>query len=207
MSAERGFVRGNRFVHAVEGFRFQVPDGFRLYNDGDIVWALGPDKVIVKLDRASVAEETDPLDYLTNDWAGSLALREVRRLDVNGLSGASAWMRFQGLNTFAAVIFLRSGVAYRFLIGVPPQLGDRYDGDINSIVSSFGPVRDQGAQFGPLQIAIRQLSNRERMEEMAVRLRLDPERTAEFYLINDRPEGELVEPGTWLKLIEERPAR
>eukprot|EP00439_Symbiodinium_sp_Y106_P087745 s1_g281.t1 len=207
MPAERGFVRGNRFVHTVEDFRFQVPDGFRLYNAGDVVWALGPDKVIVKLDQVSVAEETDPLTYLTTDWAGALALRDMQRLDINGLPGASAWMRFQGLNTFAAVILPRPGSAYRFLIGVPPQLGDRHNGDIHSIISSFGLVRDQDTKVGLLRIRVVQTAHGERMEDVAMRMRMDSERSAEFYLINDRRPGDLVAAGTWLKLIEERLVR
>ncbi len=201
---EQGFIRGNQFVHPVEGFRFQVPDGFRLHNAGDVIWALGPDKVIVKLDQVLFDKETDPLTHLTTDWAGSLALRDVQRLSVNGLPGASAWMRFQGLNTYAAVIVLRPVGAYRFLIGVPPQVGDRHNGDIESIISSFGVLGGQDAKIGPLQIRIVQTSTGERMEEVATRLRLDPARAAEFYLINDRGPEELISPGTGLKLIEEQ---
>ncbi len=206
-SPDQGYVRGNHFVHTVEGFRFQVPDGFRLYNAGDVVWALGPDKVIVKFDQVSVADETDALDYLINDWAGSLALRDGQRLDINGLPGASAWMRFQGLNTFAAAILPRPGVAYRFLIGVPPQLGDRHNGDIESIISSFRLVRAQDANMGPLQIGLLQTSTGERMEDVVTQLRMEPDRAAEFYLINGRRAGDLIAPGTSIKLIEERTVR
>ncbi len=203
MPSDQGFVRGQRFVHPIEEFRFQVPDTFRLYNAGDVVWALGPDKVIVKFDRLSEETQTAPLDYLTNDWAGSLALRDVQSFEVNGLSGASAWMRFQGLNTYAAVIMRPSTQIYRFLIGVPPQVGDQYNDDIQDIVASFGLINEGAMRAGPRKIRVLQTSEAERLKDIAARLRISPEMEAEFFLINGRSESELVPAGTLLKVIDE----
>ncbi len=202
-SKEQGFVRGNRFEHLVEGVHFEVPDTFQLFIAGDVVWAFGPDKVIAKFDRHDVERELGALSYLTNDWAGSLVLQDVRQFDVDGLPGASAWMRFQGLNTLAAVVIARPGKAYRFLIGVPPQIGDKYHDEIQKIVTSFGLVDEKDANTGPLQIGILETSGRERMSDIAKRLQLNGESEALFYLINGRQAEDQVPAGTLLKRIEE----
>ncbi len=206
MAREKGFVRGNRFVHLVEGVHFEVPSGFHLVNAGDIVWALGPDKVIVKFDQQALQPNVDAAAYLTNDWAGSLALSDVRRFDVGGLPAASAWMRFQGLNTLAVVIVGRPGEAFRFLIGVPPQVGDRHNGDIQSIVRSFGLTDERDAGTGPLEIRTWQTQGRARMSDIATGLKLSSDQTADFLLINGRKGNEFVPAGTILKRIEEVPA-
>lgn len=207
MPEEQGFVRGDRFVHPLEGIHFQVPDSFQLFNAGDVVWALGPDKVIVKFDHLAVDQEAEPLAYLTNDWAASLALQDADRFDVNGLPAASAWMRFQGLNTLAAVIIARPGKAYRFLVGVPPQVGDRHNGEIQEIVTSFRLVDERDANTGPQQIRILETAGNIRMGDVATRLRLDSESEALFYLINGRRAEDLVPARTLLKRIEEAPLR
>lgn len=203
MPMEQGFVRGNRFVHLVEGVHFQVPDTFQLFNTGEGVWSLGPDKVIVKFDRRLLEQDTDPLGYLTNDWAGSLELQNVRQFDINGLPAASAWMRFQGLNTLATVIFARPGRAYRFLIGVPPQVGDRHHDEIQDIVMSFGLVDERDTNTGPLQIGILETSRSERMSDVARHLQLNEESEALFFLINGKRAADHVPAGTLLKRIEE----
>ncbi|WOF75298.1 M48 family metalloprotease [Parvibaculaceae bacterium PLY_AMNH_Bact1] len=203
MSADQGFVRGNRFVHLVEGIHFEVPDTFQLFNTGDVVWAFGPDKVIAKFDRHRVDQETDPLAYLTDDWAASLALRDAHRFDVNGLPAASAWMRFQGLNTLAAVIIAHHGKAYRFLIGIPPQVGDRHHDEIQEIIASFGLIDETNADTGPLRIRTLEAPGSARMGEIADRLSLDGENEAAFYLINGKRAEDLVSAGSLLKRIEE----
>lgn len=203
MQAEQGFVRGNRFLNIVEGVRFQVPEAFQLFNTGDVVWALGPDKVIVKYDHLPIDVKVDALTYLTTDWAGSLALRDVRQLSVSGLPGASAWMRFQGLNTLATVIVTRPGRAHRFLIGVPPQVGERHAEDIQAIIDSFGLIGGRDAQVGPLEINVLEMSSAERMGDVAQRLQLDAAQSEMFYLINSRGADDPVAPGLLIKRIEE----
>ena len=203
MPAEQGFVRGTRFVHLVEGVRFQVPDTFQLFNTGEGVWALGPEKVILKFDHRLLERDADPLGYLTTDWAGSLALQDVRQFDMDGLPAASAWMRFQGLNTLATVIFARPGEAYRFLIGVPPQAGDRYNDDIQQIITSFGLVDARDVKTGPLQIRVLEASGGERMSDVANQLQLKGESEALFFLINGRQAEDRVPAGALLKRIVE----
>lgn len=203
MPAERGFVRDNRFVHLVEGVHFQVPDTFQLFNTGEGVWALGPDKVIMKFDRRLLERDTDPLSYLTNDWAGSLALQNVRQFELGGLPAASAWMRFQGLNTLATVVFARPGRAYRFLIGVPPQVGDQHHDEIQDIVTSFGLVDERDANTGPLQIGILEISRSGQMSDVARRLQLYGESEVLFFLINGKRGDDHVPAGALLKHIEE----
>ncbi|MEQ9587169.1 MAG: M48 family metalloprotease [Parvibaculaceae bacterium] len=203
MPTEQGFVRGDRFVHLVEGVHFQVPDTFQLFNTGEGVWALGPDKIIMKFDRRLLEQNTDPLGYLTNDWARSLALQNVRQFDIGGLPAASAWMRFQGLNTLATVIFARPGRAYRFLIGVPPQAGDQHHDEIQEIVTSFGLVDERDANTGPLQIGILETSASDRMSDVAKQLQLSGESEALFFLINGKRADDHVAAGTLLKRIEE----
>ncbi len=207
MPAERGFVRDSRFIHPVEGIRFQVPSGFRLFHGGDIVWALGPDKTIVKFDHVFVDGAVEPLTYLTDDWAGSLVLHGVRRFDLNGLSAASAWMRFQGLNTLAVAIMGRPGKVYRFLIGAPPQVGEQYHDDFQTLIASFELMDERDGELGPLRIRILKLGGSERMRDVAERLRLAGNSEAAFYLINGKRAGDTVPAGTVLKWLDDGASR
>lgn len=205
-SPDQGYVRGQRFVHMVQRCQFEVPSSFRLHNANDVVWAIGPEKVVVKFDYEKVRVGIDPVAYLTNDWASSLALKDVRRFEIAGLASASARMRFQGLNTLAVVIAARPGEVYRFLIGVPPQVGDRHNEAISQIVSSFRLVDQHEQGLGPLRIQVVETPKSGPLAQIANELGSYALDGGELELLNGVNGDEVVPARTSIKLIEEAAA-
>jgi len=202
-SPEQGYVRGQRFVHMVQGYQFEVPGSFRLVNADKVVWAIGPEKVVVKVDHVRVPSGIEPVTYLTNDWASSLALKDVRQFEIAGLSSASARMRFQGLNTLAVVISARPGELYRFLIGVPPQVGERYHEALSQIVSSFRLMGEGDKGLGSLRIKVMDTLRDGTIEQVSRDLGLPVQDRAELELLNGLERNEIVPARTLIKLIEE----
>jgi predicted Zn-dependent protease len=202
-SPDQGYVRGQRFVHAIQGYQFEVPDDFRLVSADNVVWAIGPEKVIAKLDDVRVPIDFEPATYLTDEWAGSLALTDVRQFEVAGLASASAGMRFQGLNTLAVVIAARPGTAYRFLIGVPPQVGDRYRDAVWNIVTSFQLIDRNDAGAGLRRITTLEVPRQGRIAQIAADLDLSSIEDAELELLNGLATGDLVPARKVIKLIAE----
>lgn len=205
-SPDQGYVRDQRFVHMVQRYQFEVPPSFQLHNTNKVVWAIGPEKVVVKFDHERVPVGLDPVGYLTDDWAASLALKDVRQFEIAGLASASARMRFQGLNTLAVVIAARPGEVCRFLIGVPPQAGARYNGAISQIVSSFRLMDQNDEGLGPLRIKVVDTPKGGTLAQVAGDLGLSAQDRAELELLNGLKRDEVVPARTLIKLIEEGPA-
>ncbi len=205
-SPDQGYVRGQRFVHMVQRYEFPVPSSFRLHNANEVVWAIGPEKIVVKFDHESVPVGMDPVAYLTDDWAASLALKDVRQFEIAGHSSASARMRFQGLNTLAVVIAARPGTVYRFLIGVPPQAGERHNDAISQIVSSFRLMDQNDQGFGPLRLKVVETQKSGSLAQVADGFELYALDRAELELLNGVKRDEHVPARTLIKLIEEAAA-
>jgi len=205
-SPDQGYVRGQRFVHMVQRYQFEVPPSFRLLNTDKVVWAIGPDKVVVKFDHARVPVGLDPVAYLSEEWAASLALRDVHQFEIAGLASASARMRFQGLNTLAVVIAARPGEVYRFLIGVPPQVGDRHNDAISQIVSSFRLMDQNDEGLGPLRIMVVETSKSGPLAQVSRDWGVYVRDRAERELLNGLARGAFVPARTRVKLITEDPS-
>ena len=136
-SREDGYIRGRYFIQAEARYRFQVPQNFQLANTRDAVWAMGPDKIIVKFDVSRKEPDQEIAAYLTDDWAAALALQDVRVFEIDGLASSSARTRLRGLETQVFAIEAAPDLVYRFLVGVPSQIGDEYDLTITDMVESF----------------------------------------------------------------------
>ena len=51
-SPHHGYARGRRFIHPIQRYRFDVPDGFGLKSLPDAVIATSPAKMLIQVDRA-----------------------------------------------------------------------------------------------------------------------------------------------------------
>ncbi|MGF1553983.1 MAG: M48 family metalloprotease [Paracoccaceae bacterium] len=96
-SAAQGFVSDGRFVHPELDFSFAVPRGWQVQNTPSaVVMTDGARRVIFDGGRPQTG---DPVDYLTEVWAPSLAretrtgrLRDVERLRIDGEPAARGAM-------------------------------------------------------------------------------------------------------------------
>jgi len=67
--ADEGYIRGRTFAHPKLKFSFEVPAGFRLYNQSQAVVARdGDGKAIIQFDRAPKPYAGPMTDYLTRAW-------------------------------------------------------------------------------------------------------------------------------------------
>ena len=92
----QGFVRGRTFVHPDLRFAFDVPAGYTLSNEPDVIAANGPREAMLLVDSVN-DPGGDPAAYLARGWAPEIAagvaagpLTDLRSLRVNGLDAAQA---------------------------------------------------------------------------------------------------------------------
>ncbi len=201
---EDGYIRGRDFIHAVERYRFQVPLNFHLVNSRDAVWVIGRDKVIVKFDTGFKEAAHDIVSYLRNDWAAAFVLQEVRRFEINGLAAVSARTRLRGLDTHVVAIEAGSGLVYRFLVGVPPQVGDRYDAVINTMIESFRMMSvREAASVKPQRLRIVSVRAGTPYADLARQMVSFEDPLARFRLLNALPQDEVLSTGQPVKLVVE----
>lgn len=202
-SPEDGYVRGQRFVHAQAGYQFEVADGFRLSNTPAAVWALGPHKSILKFDQGEKDSDM-PIDrYLVEQWAAQLNVVQVQRLEVNGMQAASARTRLQGLSTHIVAIEFSPTRVYRFLVGIVPQMGEKYAPLIDEMVASFRRLSPaERAKTGPYRISVVRHKQGVAVEAIARTMAGDDDKLAQFRILNGRTDAARLD-GEPIKLLVE----
>lgn len=153
-NASGGTVRGNRFAHTEQGFTFQVPEGFSLSNSETAVLASGPRETALRFDSvARKGLQGSATDYIASGWVNGLDEGSIKRVKVNGMTGASARAQ-AGDWQFSIHVMPRGDYYYRFILAAP-----RTNADIGStgesIVSTFRGLRKtEAANFAPLRLRI-----------------------------------------------------
>ena len=111
----QGFIRGRVFSHPKLKFRFEVPEGFRLFNTPQAVIAKGPNDATIIFDSAKRSADGPITYYLQNIWGRNANLRNVERLNVNGLDAATGIIRQRGQTIRAIAIRKDLHTIYRFM--------------------------------------------------------------------------------------------
>ncbi|MGE4218613.1 MAG: M48 family metalloprotease [Alphaproteobacteria bacterium] len=90
---DEGLILGRTFVHRGLGFRFDVPEGFRMTKRPGRVVAVPPgsDKVAIVFDRGDGRFQGPMTQYAQFLAPQGVILRELERLDINGMEAATGW--------------------------------------------------------------------------------------------------------------------
>jgi predicted Zn-dependent protease len=203
-----GVVRGQRFIHPVLRFTFQVPDGYRLMNGADQVTAQGPD------DASAIAFDLGPRDYsgdlasyLSQDWAAKLSLSDVQSITINGAPAATGHAQ---VDTDSGRLYVRMTVIrlddaiYRFLSIAVPDKASRLDADFLSAAGSFRRLSaSEAAAIKPKRIKIVTVGNADSIAGFAQRMAFSDYREERFRALNGLQPGDKLTPGQRVKIVVE----
>ncbi|MBM3518549.1 MAG: peptidase M48 [Alphaproteobacteria bacterium] len=204
---EQGFVRDHTFSHPKLGLTFTVPEGFRLINTAEAVYAAGPDGARIRFDGASKDATGDPLTYLTRVWARGTRLAEVERLRINGLDAATGRTQAQGPNGAIDIRLIAIRLdddIYRLLFAAPPQVTPEWSREFRRTTYSFRRLgAAEAAALTPYRIRLAQVAPGDTAEDFA-RLMLEPEHAAElFRVLNALDENQEPPVGSTVKYVSD----
>jgi predicted Zn-dependent protease len=212
---EQGFVRGTSFLHPKLMFRFDVPEGFRLFNSTQRVVARNPQEAIILFDSARLATPGGARpggqairEYLTQSWSRDLALTDVEEIAIAGLPAATGWARVdtnRGQRDLRLVaILFDAATVYRFTYITPPALTQSLAFDLRRSTYSFRPLTPaEAAQLRPLRLKIVHAGAGDSVAALADRLALTDHRDAQFRALNGLKPEDPVLPGQAVKLVVE----
>lgn len=128
-SRKQGFVRGDTFYHPEIGFKFDVPNGFKVQNQPTQIAMVSADKSeIMIFDMDRIQGDQKPREYISYLWMKDQKISDIQSFEVNAMPAASA--RFSGMvNNRASEIILvaiewKPKNYARFQIAVPQSGAD-----------------------------------------------------------------------------------
>ena len=207
---KQGVRKGREFAHPEMGFRFQVPPGFVLFNSPQRVLARGPGGAVIRFDmekQEKAKEVKDLRRYLTGGWSHGLSLRNVERIEVNGLAGvtaASGWRSKDGGREDLRLIVLRDGPEriYRFIFLTPRELTGQMARELQRTTYSFRRLsKEEAAAVRPLRIRVVDVEPGDTVKSLAAIMPIEPFAVDWFELLNGVKRNLPLIPGTQVKIV------
>ena len=206
---EQGVRKGRTFTHPGLRIQFRVPPGFVMFNSPRQVTALGPKKSVVVFDMApeKTARRVRSLtSYLTSAWGSRLALKNVEKVNVNGLDAATAEARANSRSgprdIRLVVIRGRTGKIFRFAFISPPDMTGRLRVEFQRTTFSFRHISEQEvAAIKPLKIKITAVRASDTPDSLAAGMPFEKFRRRWFEVMNRLRLEKGLEPGVSVKTV------
>src|SRR5665213_4634818 len=200
----QGFVRDRMFIHPGLAIGFTVPVGFVIDNTSDAVLATGVDGTALRFDAVGLAQGTDLADYLKSGWINGLDPNSIRSFSVNGLQAASAEAAAKGWAFEIAVIQSGGAATYRFIFANETR-SPVFKGEADQTVASFRTVpQAELAALKALHIHIVTAAPGDTDAIVARRMHGVDRGLELFRVLNGLQPGVAIQPGTRLKIVDDR---
>jgi predicted Zn-dependent protease len=200
----QGFVRDRMFIHPGLAIGFTVPEGFVIDNTSDAVLATGVDGTALRFDAVGLAQGTDLADYLKSGWINGLDPASIRSFAVNGLQAASAEASAKGWFFEIAVVQSGGAATYRFIFANEAR-SPVFKAEADQTVASFRTMSQQElAALKALHIHIVTAAPGDTDAIIARRMHGVDRPLDLFRVLNDLQPGVAIQPGTKLKIVDDR---
>lgn len=207
---EQGIRKGRVFAHAELGIQFEVPPGFVLFNSPSKVLARGPNGsvIIFDMERAQKAQKVESLKaYVLNSWGDGLSLREIEKIDVNNLEGATGRGRLRmkdGSLKDIRLLAIRENAdrIYRFAFLTPPAFTVRMATDFQRTSYSFRRLSpDEVASIRPLRLRVVTVTEDDTAASLAADMPFEKGGLEWFEVLNGLTRGQPLISGEKVKTV------
>ncbi len=211
-SAEQGFARGNVFYHPKIGFKFSVPQGFKIVNNPRQVVATSNHGVMMLFDFAKNDGRHDPQTYLRDVWMsgtnGQVQVQSVEAITVNGMRAATGFVEgsIGGKDMQIRLIeieFSNKQIA-RFQIGLPSGLTKSQMNGVKVASYSFSRLSvSERKRLRPYRVKIITARSSDNVSSLSSRMVQDDLKEQRFRVLNGLYNGQGIVAGRMYKIVVE----
>jgi len=207
---EQGITRGNVFTHPTLNFRFEVPDGFTIHNQPDLVAATEKSGAVIKFAGTPAQDIRDAggmEQFLTRKWGGGFTLEGVEWLDINGMKAvtghATVWSGRSNVDVRRILIEMDRDTYWRFQFETPPQETSRLNEPFRRTTYSFRrPTQAEHADAVPDRVRVVEVGAGVRAEDLIASMAV-PELKAEWFeSLNGIKQSDALAPGQKVKVVK-----
>lgn len=212
-SPDQGYARDGVFAHGGLNIRYEVPDGFTLFNSPNQVTAFGPGGAAIVFDTGPKNYGGSMRDYIAQTWGRNARLSDLQTIDVNGLDAATATTRGNAQGRAADVRLVairgREGHTFRLVFFSPSNRTRALATPYRETTYSFRHMT--GAErraLKPLRIRIYTVRRGDTIDRV-VRRQMDIKKFAKdrFLLLNGLRANSRLKVGQKVKVIKEGSGR
>lgn len=206
----QGTVRGRVFTHAALGFRFEVPEGFKIENHPDIVFAKDEAGTVIKFAGAATREVKDAGSmerYLLYRWTQSGKLEGVEHITINGMQAVTGRTRMtSGFQTFEVrriVIEMDKDNYWRFQFEVPSNQIDKMNEPLRRTTYSFRkPTSEEMKEARAFRVRVVEVGPGVTKQNLIDSMAIPEFKDEYFHAINGFAPDDAAQPGQKVKVIK-----
>lgn len=213
---EQGIVRGRVFAHPQLRVSFRVPPGFVITNTSSRVVARDKSGSMVIFDMAggkaarAAMSARDLRRYLVDDWGRNIALKDVERIEINGMEAATGRGKMQSgggawKDVRLVAIRERPERIYRFLFATAPGMTKSLRTELQRTTYSFRRLsKKEAGELKPLRIKVVRVRPGDSARTFIDAMPLERLKRQWFRLLNGLVPGsrkQRIEPGQRVKTI------
>lgn len=205
-SASHGFVRGKHFIHPELGFKFSVPESFRLINQSAQVIAVSKSTgSVIVFDMARNEAGQDARTYLTQSWMkGEVA--DAENISINGMNAATASFRGAINNTAMTIrvvaVEFSPNQFVRFQIGIPNNANTQLVDELKRSTYSFKKLgAAEKAKYKPYSIHLVTAKAGSTIESLSRQMVFEDLKQERFMVLNGLLPNEAILSGKSYKVI------
>ena len=207
-SAKQGFSRGRTFYHPAIGFKFSVPDGYRIVNQPTQVLALSQNGTAIVFDFVPNPNKLSPMPFLKDVLMEGKPVTSSENITVNTMPAATA--SFEGnVNGKTAQIRLvaikwSETQMVRFQIAMPQNLSAADVRALQTTTYSFARLTAQEkTSLKPYKIKVVTAKSGDSVSSLASRMAPEDYKDARFRVLNGLSGNDGIVAGNLYKLIVE----
>jgi predicted Zn-dependent protease len=204
-SPDQGFIRGTRFAHPKLRFAFEVPSGFKLANQPDVVLARHPSGAAIAFGSVPDAQGMSPHTYLTRL---NVQLGGIEDINVNGLPAATGAARVNSnagpRDIRVVAVQFAPNQMFRFMFLTKPEQTASLDEPFRRTTYSLHHLSaEEAATLKPYRIQVIRVKNGDTVDSLASRLPFADYKVERFRVLNGLVDNATLRPGTLVKTVVE----
>ncbi len=205
-SAAQGFVRGHNFYHPQMGFKFSVPDGFKIINQPSQVVAAANNGSVIIFDIAPNNGELSPMSFLKDIWMKGQAVSGAENININGMKAATASFKgvVKGKSAQVRLVAIAWGAnkIVRFQVAIPNGLSAKQLNDLKSSTYSFARLSEKDRRnLRPYRIKIITSKAGDSVAKFSKRMAQNDYKEQRFRVLNGLSPNEKLIPNRLYKIV------
>ncbi len=205
-SAEQGFARGRNFYHPNMGFKFSVPENYKIINQPSQVIAAAKNGAVIIFDIALNKNALSPMSFIKDVWMHGEPVTGAENIRVNGMSAATA--SFNGningrpMQVQLVAIKWSDNKVVRFQVAIPNGLSSAQLNDLKRSTYSFSRMSEKEKRdMRPYRIKIIVSKAGDSVAKLARRMAQSDHKEQRFRVLNGLSPSDKIIPNRLYKIV------
>jgi len=205
-SIKQGVIQGQKFIHPDLRIEFTAPADFTYINKPSYVAATHKNGSAMIFDMGKKGHGKMPIDrYLVEVWTSKYNLKNVQRVDINGLNGATGIVRIktkEGVRDIRYLAIADGDDIFQFRFLTPTDLTQKMELPFRHSTYSFRRLSHREAKkIMGLYIDLHRAGGRDTIGSIAKRMKVKKFQEDWLKVLNKEALKDGLQPGETLKVV------